>query len=74
MNFVMMMLKRICTFIKSLVIYILIGDAVDDQVYVDRLSVCFKCIDYNHGTCKLCGCNVFKKAKWSTTSCNKKLW
>jgi hypothetical protein len=48
-------------------------DLVDDTRYKDRLAICGQC-EYSlasngHTHCKLCGCNMALKAKFSASNC-----
>ena len=62
-------------FIKSTVKHVVNGaESVSEEVYKERLSICNGC-DQREGTgCKLCGCNLPRKARWKTNSCPIGKW
>lgn len=62
-------------FIKSTVKHVVGGaESVSEETYKERLSTCNSC-DQRDGTgCKLCGCNIARKAKWKTNACPIGKW
>ena len=63
------------TFTKELNTYIKNGQPnVTSEQYADRLDTCIKCpfINKEKMRCKICGCVLEHKAKWSTTICPDK--
>ena len=62
-------------FIKSTVKHVVNGaESVSEEVYKERLSICNTC-DQREGTgCKICGCNLPRKARWKTNSCPIGKW
>lgn len=64
---------RIFRFLKSLLRYIIYGNRVPFEQYVQRLNRCVECEDLNkdNWTCEICGCYVDKKLKMSTETCPK---
>ena len=50
------------------------GKNVTDEKYKKRITICDKCPELGVDTCGVCGCNVTKKAKWSTEKCPLGKW
>lgn len=63
-------------FLKAIVKYILFGDRTTIDEYINRLSICKKCIyfDDEKWACKKCGCYLDKKAKMNTENCPDDRW
>jgi len=69
-------MRRIIRFVKALWKYILYGDRVSFNQYVDRMKVCSECPMFRNDnwTCGKCGCYIDKKAKMTTESCPDNKW
>jgi hypothetical protein len=67
-------MKRVFKFIKALITYLLWGEQVSFEDYVNRLIECHNCEDRKSDICGNCGCILHKKAKWSTEGCPKNKW
>lgn len=69
-------MRRIIRFVKALWKYILYGDRVSFNQYVDRMKVCSECLMFRNDnwTCGKCGCYIDKKAKMTTESCPENKW
>lgn len=67
---------RIIRFIKALWKYILFGNRVPLEQYVNRLDECVRCpyLNKEKWSCKKCGCYLTKKAKMSTEDCPEGNW
>lgn len=67
---------RIIRFLKAIVKYILYGQQTPIDIYIDRLTICKSCSNFNNEkwTCKICGCYLDKKAKMNTESCPEDKW
>ena len=65
---------RVLRFLKALLRHIFWGSRVSFGKYADRLSICSQCEHRCLGNCKVCGCNLTKKAKWETECCPKNKW
>lgn len=62
-------------FIKSTVKHVVNGaESVSEGVYKERLSICNGC-DQRDGTgCRICGCNLARKARWASNLCPIGKW
>ena len=47
---------------------------VSGKVYMKRLDICSTCEFKRGDRCGKCGCMLFPKAKWKTSSCPIKKW
>ena len=67
---------RVIRFLKAIVKYILYGQQTPIDIYIDRLTICRNCndFDYEKWICKKCGCYLDKKAKMNTESCPDDKW
>ena len=62
-------------FVKSTVKHVVGGaETVSEEIYKERLNTCNGCDQREGGGCKLCGCNIARKAKWKTNSCPIGKW
>ena len=71
-------IKTIFRFILALIRYAFFGHFtnVTFEEYADRLSKCASCENLNkkQWRCKICGCYLSKKAKWTTEHCPQGKW
>lgn len=69
-------MKRIVRFLKALWKYLLYGNRVSFETYVDRLNFCNSCEHLNREKwqCNICGCYMDKKCKMNTEHCSVKKW
>jgi len=71
-------MRRVFRFIRALFRYAIYGHfkKVDFKTYANRLYICSNCdnLNENNWTCKICGCYLSKKAKWSTEKCVEEKW
>lgn len=65
---------KVFRFLFALIKYLLLGETVNKSKYNTRISICQSCEYLLLNTCEVCGCNVIKKAKWSTEYCPKNKW
>ena len=67
---------RLIRFIKAIIKYIRFGQRVSIGEYIDRLTHCKMCEDFDNETwvCKNCGCYLDKKAKMNTECCPDDKW
>lgn len=67
---------RVIRFLKAIVKYILYGQQTSIDIYIDRLTICRNCKNFNceKWICKKCGCYLDKKAKMNTESCPDDKW
>ena len=67
---------RIIRFIKAIVRYIRFGRRVSIDEYINRLTICKDCnnFDDEKWVCKNCGCYLDKKAKMNTEKCPDGKW
>lgn len=69
---------RIFRFIRALFRYAVYGHfkKTTFKNYVERLAFCSTCenMSKDNWTCKICGCYLDKKAKWSTEKCPENKW
>ena len=56
--------------------YIRYGNRVDIDNYINRLSICMACDNFDNEkwSCKICGCYLDKKAKMNTENCPDDKW
>ena len=67
---------RIIRFLKATVKYIRFGQQTTIDVYIDRLTICKNCNNFDNEkwSCKICGCYLDKKAKMNTENCPEDKW
>ena len=67
---------RIIRFLKAIIKYIRFGQQTNIDVYIDRLTICKNCDNFDNEkwSCKICGCYLDKKAKMNTESCPEDKW
>ena len=67
---------RLIRFLKSIIKYIRFGNQTHIDEYINRLTICKNCNNFNHEkwTCKICGCYLDKKAKMNTENCPEGKW
>ena len=67
---------RIIRFLKAIVKYIRFGQQTTIDVYIDRLTICKNCNNFDNEkwSCKVCGCYLDKKAKMNTENCPEDKW
>ena len=67
---------RVIRFLKAIFKYILYGQQTSIDIYIDRLTICRNCNNFNceKWICKKCGCYLDKKAKMNTESCPDDKW
>lgn len=67
---------RLIRFLKSIIKYIRFGNQIPIDEYINRLTICKICNNFNHEkwTCKVCGCYLDKKAKMNTENCPEGKW
>jgi hypothetical protein len=67
---------RIIRFLKAIVKYIQFGQQTTIDVYIDRLTICKNCNNFDNEkwSCKICGCYLDKKAKMNTENCPEDKW
>lgn len=67
-------LKNFYKFIKSLIVFIFVGDIVSSEVQKERMSECEKCIYREGKKCGICGCTLNIKTKWTSEKCPENKW
>ena len=67
---------RIIRFLKAIVKYIRFGKQTTIDEFINRLTVCKNCnnFDSDKWSCKKCGCYLDKKAKMNTEKCPDNKW
>ena len=67
---------KIIRFLKAIIKYIRFGQQTTIDVYIDRLTTCKNCNNFNNEkwSCKICGCYLDKKAKMNTENCPENKW
>jgi ribosomal protein L32 len=67
---------RLIRFFKAIIKHILFGKRTSIDEYIERLSICKNCkqFDVIKWSCKKCGCYLDKKAKMSTEKCPDNKW
>lgn len=67
---------RIIKFLTAIAKYLRYGNRVDIDNYIDRLSICRDCDNFDNEkwSCKICGCYLDKKAKMNTENCPEDKW
>ena len=67
---------RIIRFLKAIVKYIKFGKQTTIDEFINRLTVCKNCnnFDSDKWSCKKCGCYLDKKAKMNTEKCPDNKW
>lgn len=67
---------RIIRFIKAIVRYIRFGRRVSIYEYINRLTICKDCNNFDNEKwiCGTCGCYLDKKAKMNTEKCPEDKW
>lgn len=68
-------LKKASNFIKTSYDHIKNGSKyTSPQVYQDRMDTCNNCKLLQDGRCKLCGCKMEIKARWTVSDCDNNYW
>ena len=67
-------MKRIFTFVKSLIKYWVHGEEVTYEIFIERNLECLNCSERKDTRCGKCGCILHKKTRWSTEECPLKKW
>lgn len=67
---------RVINFLKAIAKYILYGQRTTINEYINRLSICGKCYQFDNEkwACRKCGCYLDKKAKMNTENCPDGKW
>jgi Family of unknown function (DUF6171) len=70
-------LRRAANLATAVAAHVLAGlPTVPETVYTARLAVCRQCPEYlvEADACRLCGCNLGVKARWSEQRCPADRW
>lgn len=71
-NVVPRLIKRATNYIKSVTTQLFFGQHVPIEVINERLEKCYNCPELNENrTCRLCGCPIDEKTKFSHEKCPK---
>ena len=67
---------RLIKFLTAITKYLRYGNRVDIDNYINRLSICRTCDNFDNEkwSCKICGCYLDKKAKMNTENCPDDKW
>ena len=67
---------RIIRFLKAIIKYIRYGQQTTISEYINRLTICKDCDEFNSEkwSCRRCGCYLDKKAKMNTENCPDDKW
>lgn len=70
-------LQRAGSFFKAVVEHVIDGGrTASDEAYDVRMALCAGCdeFDAERAACRLCGCNMTRKARWASSACPIGKW